>query len=369
MVGVNDYLQRSSRTVVVTAVGASAGLGQEIFKALKLAGGWRLVGTDASHLGIGLYLEGFAKTQIVPEAGASVYVDRMLELCREEKAVAVAPGSEPETLVIAANREDLVSRGILPMVNGLGVIRLCSNKAALFEQLQKLGAPTPITRPVTTPDDVDIGQYPVILKPARASGGSRFCFIAEENAEARFFAQYLLKRGIAPIVQQYIPAPNDEYTVGVTSTPDGALLGSIAMKRLLRSRLSYSTRYQVIHEDRVASSKIYEDLVVSSGISQGIIDNFALIRKECEWIAHKLDSRWSLNIQGRLWKGVFYPFEINPRHSGTTYLRALAGWNEPDILLKWCLDEEIPEHKPVKRGYYFRGLNELFVPKERMHDW
>jgi len=349
-------------TVVVTAVGASGGLGQEIFKALKLAGGWRLVGVDASKTGIGLYLEGFAKTALVPKANSPNYVESLLDLCGEEEAVAVAPGSEPETLIIAANRGRFVSEGILPMVNELEVIRLCSNKAALFERLEKLATPCPITRLVTNPNDVDIGQYPVIVKPARATGGSRFCFIAEGPAEAKFFTQYLLDRDIAPIVQQYIPTSDDEYTVGVTSVPDGAVIGSIALKRQLQSRLSYSTRY-------LSPPPSYEDRVVSSGVSQGLIDSFHEIQQQCEWIAHQLGSRWCLNIQGRLWNKVFYPFEINPRHSGTTYLRAMAGWNEPDILLKWCLNGVLPERKAPKRGFYLRGLTELFVDKERMAQW
>lgn len=352
-------MSAEKRTVVITAVGASGGLGQEIFKALKLAGDWRLIGADASRAGIGLYLEGFAKTVLVPRANDSRYVGNLLELCREEKAVAVAPGSEPENLVIAIHREELKRKGILAMVNDLEVIRLCSDKSALFKRLEKLGTPCPTTALVTNPDDADIGQYPVIVKPARASGGSRFCFIAEERAEARCFAQYLLKRDIVPIVQQYIPAPEDEYTVGVTSTPDGAVVGSIALKRLLESRLSYSTRYE-------AARGL---LVLSSGISQGRIDVFHEVRQHCEWLAHQLGSSWCMNIQGRLWKGLFYPFEINPRHSGTTYLRAMAGWNEPDMLLKWCLDGVVPERKAIRRGFYLRGLTELFVDKERMARW
>lgn len=352
-----------ARTVVVTAVGASGGLGQEIFKALKLAGDWRLVGTDASRAGIGLYLEGFAKTALLPKATSPPrYIESLLELCREEKPVAIAPGSEPETLVIAIHREELKRKGILTMVNDLEVIRLCSDKAALFKHLEKLGTPCPITALVTNPDElnIDVGQYPVIVKPARSSGGSRFCFIAEDRVEARFFAQYLLKRDIVPVVQQYIPKPDDEYTVGVTSTPDGAVVGSIALKRLLENRLSYSTRYE---------SLAHVSRVLSSGVSQGHIDAFREVRQHCEWLAHQLGSRWCMNIQGRLWKGLFYPFEINPRHSGTTYLRAMAGWNEPDLLLKWCLDGAVPEHKAFRRGFYLRGLSELYVPMERMSRW
>jgi carbamoyl-phosphate synthase large subunit len=120
------------------------------------------------------------------------------------------------------------------------------------------------------------------------------------------------------------------------------------LKRLLEHKLSYSLRYG--------------DRVISSGWSQGLIDDFSQVKKQAEDIAQVLNSRWALNIQGRVdSQGIFYPFEINPRHSGTTYLRALAGFNEPHILIQQCLRGYSVPLQPLRKGYYLRSFTEKYV--------
>ena len=184
------------------------------------------------------------------------------------------------------------------------------------------------------------------------SGGSRFTFLAEDEKEARFFVKYVADRGSAVVLQEYIKAEVGEFTVGVLSDPSGDVLGSIALKRQLDNRLSYQMKY--------------DDRVISSGISQGYIDSFDQIRKQCEKLAKLIGSRWSLNIQGRVIDDTFIPFEINPRHSGTTYLRALAGFNEPDILLQYCLHNRLVVPKVIRPGYYLRSLSEMRLPIRKM---
>jgi carbamoyl-phosphate synthase large subunit len=74
--------------------------------------------------------------------------------------------------------------------------------------------------------------------------------------------------------------------------------------------------------------------VISSGVSQGRIGKFKKITDQCRKIAEALESHGPLNIQCRVVDGVVHVFEINPRLSGTTSLRALIGFNEPDLLIQ-----------------------------------
>ena len=106
--------------------------------------------------------------------------------------------------------------------------------------------------------------------------------------------------------------------------------------------------------------------VVSSPYSQGSIDNFSEIRKQAETIANAVNSKGPLNIQGRVKNGIFYPFELNARFSGGTYLRAMAGFNEVDIFLQFLLNRKKPSLKKIKYGYYLRTLNEEFVSFEQI---
>ena len=70
-----------------------------------------------------------------------------------------------------------------------------------------------------------------------------------------------------------------------------------------------------------------------------------------------------MNIQGRYAHKKFYTFEINPRFSGTTYFRALAGINEPDLLIcKYLQGESISKRIRPVPGKFLRGLFEKFIP-------
>jgi len=72
--------------------------------------------------------------------------------------------------------------------------------------------------------------------------------------------------------------------------------------------------------------------------------------------------RGSVNVQCRFVDGKVYVFEINPRFSGTTSLRAMVGYNEPDTLIRrHLLGEDIAPHFEYKTGFIMRGLKEAFI--------
>lgn len=338
--------------MLITGVGIGA-VGLEIFKALRLASRYVLYGVDASRLSLGLYLKGFQKTFVVPRANDSDYISRMLEICKRERINAVAPGSEAELFRLTESSSQFDDLGVRLMTNNLNVIRLCSDKAALFDALRNAGIPIPQTNLIKSLKDVSkIHRYPCVVKPSVGSGGSRYASIVEDASEAKTVLNYLLRRGIVPLVQEYMPVDEGEFTVGIVTSPNSELLGSIAMKRSLDTLLSYSQRYN--------------DRVLSTGISQGLIDDFPEVRRQAESIAHVLGSTWALNVQGRVVKKTFLPFEVNPRHSGTTFLRALAGFNEPDLLLQYCFFSRKPKIWRIRRGYYLRNLGETFIPLKRI---
>src|SRR5271157_929631 len=99
-----DPTGRKRQGVLVTGVGGG-GVGLEIFKALSRTGKYRLFGVDASNLSMGLYTPGFTRTFVVPTARDSRYLARIQGICREEGIVAIAPGSEPELMVLTEHRE------------------------------------------------------------------------------------------------------------------------------------------------------------------------------------------------------------------------------------------------------------------------
>lgn len=106
--------------------------------------------------------------------------------------------------------------------------------------------------------------------------------------------------------------------------------------------------------------------LISSGFSQGLIDEFPEIREQAERIAIVLGSVGPINVQGRMRNGVLLPFEINPRFSASTYLRTLAGFNEIDVYLRALLNAEAPAPVQISPGYYLRSLSEVRVEKKEV---
>jgi carbamoyl-phosphate synthase large subunit len=106
--------------------------------------------------------------------------------------------------------------------------------------------------------------------------------------------------------------------------------------------------------------------MISSGYSQGRIDDFPEIRATAERISQAIQSRGPLNIQGRLRNGHLVPFEINARFSASTFLRALAGFNEVDIYLQFIINGARNKPAALRPGYYLRSLNEVFVAADKV---
>jgi len=340
--------KRMKKSVLIAGVGG-ASLGTEIFKSLRHSRNYNVFGADISPYAYGLYQEGFAKTYIVDR---KKYIQNILDICKKEKIAAIIPGGE-EPLLLLCNHKDLFDKeGILLAINSKEVIELCIDKIKTFDYLSSQGIPVPTTKLIDDIDDLGGFNYPCIIKPSRGSGGSVFAYLAENEEEALLYISYLKKRNIKVVMQEYISDYEGEYTTGILSLPNGKIVGSIALKRFFSSKLSYLIKY--------------DDRIISSGYSQGLIDDFKDIRAQAENIALKINSRGPLNIQGRLKGGVFYPFELNARFSASTYLRTMAGFNEVDIFLQFLFGHKYTPPENIKYGYYFRSLEEKYISCEEM---
>ena len=114
--------------------------------------------------------------------------------------------------------------------------------------------------------------------------------------------------------------------------------------------------------NRTGNERLGPVLAISSGISQGEIGRFPEVTARCEQLALALGCRGAINIQCRLVGDRVYVFEINPRFSGTTSLRAMVGYNEPDVLIrKHVLGEAITPGFAYESGYIMRGVSERFI--------
>ena len=351
--GISDKI-----SVLVTGVGGG-GNGEQILKALRMAENkYEIIGCDISRYSKGLKFVDIP--YVVPRANDLPYLGTLLEICRKHNVKALIPGSEPELLFLSRNREKILEEKIFLPINPEQVIETCMNKSKTFEFFEKNKFLFPKTKVLRILDDAKAWDiFPAILKPSVGSGGSAHTYITQNQDELAMLSKYMLEGDICPeiVIQEYVGTPDSEYTVGVLFDMDGNFINSIAVKRDLDSALSRRIRVP----NRTGSGKFGPYLVVSSGISQGEIGPFPEVTSQCEKIGRQLGARGPINVQCRMHKGDVYVFEINSRFSGTTSLRAMVGYNEPDLLIrKHLMGEAILPRFKYKTGIIMRGLDETF---------
>jgi carbamoyl-phosphate synthase large subunit len=344
--------------VIVTGTGGG-GVGEQIVKALRLGETkYEIVATDVTDLSAGRAMGD--QFHLLPRAGALGYVEALLALAEKTDARAVFCGSEPELKVLAGARGKIEAAGLLLPVNPGSVLETCLDKGRTAEFLGSHGFTVPHTLRIAALADLERIEFlPAILKPV-SGGGSANVFIAQDRSELELFARYLLGLGAGFIAQQYVGDETSEFTVGVLMSMDGDLINSVAIRREISSGLGSRLRVANRGDGRFGSH-----LVVSSGISQGHLGRYPQVTAPCEKMALALGCRGAVNFQCRMVDGAPLVFEINPRFSGTTSIRALAGYNEPDVLIRrHVLCEEIAPHFAYRAGHYRRGLAEWLVAED-----
>lgn len=341
-------MSKNSIKVLIAGIGG-ASLGTEILKSLTVTKRYQIFGCDISEHAYGHYQPQFTETFLIDK---KKYAEKILEICVKRNIQAVIPGGEEPLLLLINFIKEFQKEEIHLATNSPEVVALCSDKKKLFHALKNYSFRIPNTISVEKIEDFKEFSFPCIIKPSLESGGSRFVFIASNNEEAKVYFRYLINNNQQPIVQEYIPADNGEFTVGVLSSIEGNIIGSIAMKRIFNAKLSVSVKTN--------------SGLISSGYSQGLIDDFTDIREQSETIAKTIRSKGPINIQGRLLGKTFIPFEINPRFSASTFLRTMSGFNEIDIHLRSVLNGEIIKQGPIKSGFYLRSLDEIFVEKGKV---
>lgn len=350
--------QRTVRALV-TGVGGG-GHGEQILKALRLADTrYDIVGTDITPYSSGLVH--VDHPLVVPSATSPDYIDIVLSVAREYDVAAVFHGSEPELRQLSLHRDRFAQAGLFLPINPREVIDTCMDKVQTMRKLQESGFSVPPYRSVGSLEDLEgFDELPLVLKPSVGGGGSAHLYLAQTRGELLACAEQLLSVHEQFIAQAYVGRPEDEYTVGVLLDMDGELLNSIAVRRDIMSALSN----RIKAPNRTGRDELGPVLAISSGVSQGEIGRFEQVTEQCEEIALALGARGPINIQCRLVEGRVVVFEINPRFSGTTSLRAMAGYNEPDVLVrKHVLGETVTPGFPYRECTIARGLAETLIPE------
>ena len=312
-------------TVLVTGVGGRS-VGAGILHALlrsspEIAAQYTVIAADCDPFSWGLY-----KTDhrvIVPRADAADYVPCIRDLVRKFKIDAIIPGTEVEIFPLLAHSAELQPAKVI--ANSIDLLPLMYDKLLCATKLAAAGIPAvPTYRSSEWQIAAHQFGYPLIIKPSVGTGGSKGVTIAGNSDDVKKRLDH--EQPAQPLcVQPYIDDATNEYTVGVLSDSEGHIIDSLVMRRHLHGLSLQST-------ENISGRRV----VISSGYSQGFVIRSAVIQRFCEDVAQRLRSRGPLNLQLRIDPRSGEPliFEVHPRFSGTTPIRADVGFNEPHVLLQ-----------------------------------
>lgn len=316
-------------TIAVTGVGG--GVGQSIIKALQHTD-YNVVALDGNPLGTGLYVAD--SSFIVPYANQLDYVDKVLQVCKQNGCKLLFPGLDAELPVFAANKKRFDEIGCTVIVSSEEVIEISNNKMTTFTEIAKTGVRVPQTYNManTSVDDLSL-SYPFILKQREGGARSQNLYLIKSRTEF----DNLLSSGVdvsKHIAQEYIEG--DEYTCGTVNL-GGVCKGVIIMRRILRDGDTYKC-FSVINKN---------------------------IEDQVRKVVDAIKPFGACNIQLRVKDNEVYVFEINARCSGTTGARALCGFNEPKMIADFILKSKEPTYK-ITEQTILRYWNELVVDNDKI---
>lgn len=318
-------------TILITGVGGP--LGQALIKAARQSSiPLRILGTDRSELSVGLAW--VDKSFVIPGiAQPDAYLGALRGICAAERPQLILPGSDGELELLAGHAQTLREEcGALVVASSPEVLRTSLDKWETCRFLQGAGLNFPRFARLEDTDDTtrlvgDLG-FPLIAKPCRGSG-SKNVFKVWSWKEI----DYIRSLGGAMVLQEYLQPDEEEYTVAVYTCRDGRQAGSISFRR---------------------------ELVAGNTYRAWVAQNPA-VQREAEAVAAALRPAGPCNVQLRLTARGPVTFEINPRFSGTTAMRAHFGYNEVEMAVRdLALNEAVPI-PTIREGIALRFWDETYL--------
>jgi len=333
-----------------------SGVGQSVINSLRLS---RLpiktIGFGTNPFAYGLYdCNAYDYTKSIYEEG---YIENLINKCHEYNIDLIIPGHDDEALIFSRNEDRFVAEGIKVLVSDEKLVSVCRDKERMSNELNKIADVFVKCYDYTTlHSDIENGKvkFPFIAKPRSGFGSKGIEIIRGKDDLVKIsndhivqelaiparedpnFAFYLsqINKGINPQVS--------EISIQLVYSPEGVLMG----RMFSYNKLSNGVPIEIIpYENRY----IWE---VIDKLTPGLL---------------QLGLKGPLNIQGRLTDQGLKLFEMNPRFTGITGLRALMGFNEVEACVKEWLG--IGKGKNLLRLNYsrfgIRQTEDKSIPIER----
>ncbi len=301
----------------------SAGTRNKIVQYFKEAvgDGGKVIATDCSNLAPAIYdADAF---YLVPRITSPGYLDCILDICKSNKIGGIFSLIDPELSLLAAEKEQFLAAGTVPVISPAVIVETCFDKFAMFNLLKKMSIPTGkcYVRKEDFYHDVAAGiiDYPVFVKPVKGSASININQVTAKEEIEVLFARY-----DDLMIQEYMDGT--EYGADVYIDMISGKCTSIFLKKKLKMRAGETDKSVSVQNESLFN--LIKNFVESCGFC-GMID---------------IDI-FDIN-------GEYYISEVNPRFGGGYPHAHACGIDIPSQVINNLEGRE----NPVKIGDYQTGI-------------
>jgi nucleoside-diphosphate-sugar epimerase len=300
-----------------------SGVGQSVINSLKHSRlPIRTIGFGTNPFAFGAYdCDVYDYTTTIYDLG---YIDDLIEKCKKHQIDLIIPGLDDEALLFSQNIEKFQESGILPLVGSQELITICRDKERMSLELNKVANVfVRSSSKANIYEDLKLGNisFPLIAKPRGGFASRGIEILLNEHDLDKVTEDHIIQEIAAPAsddphyasymkqLSAYKNPQVAEVSIQLVYGPDGNLMGRMASY----NKLNNGVPIEIIPYDNP----------LIWGTIEKVLPYFA-----------ELGLKGPLNIQGRLTNEGFKIFEMNPRFTGITGLRALMGFNEVEASVK-----------------------------------
>lgn len=265
----------------------------------------------------------------VPAVYADDYIDRTIDICKQNKIDAIICLNDLELPILSENFERFEAIGAKPIVSPKEVIDICFDKYRTAQYVKSIGLNTPKTyanynQAVEALKSGEL-KFPLVLKPRWGSGsiGIEFVNDFEELEETYNSLVKKVKKTILATASQ-----GDEYIL-IQEKINGQEYGLDVMNDLNGKHRAVSVK---------------KKLAMRAGETDKAqtVDN-AQIRAIGRCLGENLHHIGNLDVDVFERDGKYYVLELNPRFGGGFPFSYEAGVNFPKAIIEWLKGNEIDE--------------------------
>lgn len=265
-----------------------------------------IIGVDCEKTAPALHF--VDRSYLVPKILESNFIDRIIEICKQEKVTLIIPTLDTELLIYSQNKDRIRNEsGAEVLVSNEESIKIMRNKILTMEYLEKEGFKVPKTLNERDLEEKNY-EFPLFIKPLNGSSSFNNFKITNEE-ELNFFKNYVPN----PMIQEFIEG--QEYCVDVFSDFSSNVI-TVVPKRRVAFREGEITKGEIIKDKQLIE------------VGKRLVDSFKAIG-EINFDCIKTDS------------GEIVILEVNGRFAGGAPMSFEAGANSPENIYRLLLGERL----------------------------